>query len=73
MQALLSNDGYTYLPGKGVSGLEPGLMTFGVVQPQEKIRSAQSNSIWDCIVIGAGYTGLIAARDLVKAGEQALY
>lgn len=65
-QANLSRDGYTYTKQ---DGLVSGLKTFGVVQPESKIRSADTDNVWEAIVIGAGYTGLIAARDLVKAGK----
>jgi hypothetical protein len=67
-EAKLSHDGHTYNPGKGSAGLHPGLKTYGVIDPAEKIGAAAEEKVWECIVIGAGYTGLIAARDLVKAG-----
>ena len=62
----LSHDGYIYTKH---DGLIKGLRTYGVIQPASKIRDADANKVWDVIVIGAGYTGLIAARDLVKAGK----
>ena len=65
-QAKLSRDGYLYTKH---NGLVQGLPTYGVIQPQSKIRDADVNRVWDAIVIGAGYTGLVAARDLVKAGK----
>ena len=64
--ANLSHDGYTYTKK---DGLVSGLHTYGVIQPQRKIREVDESQVWDAIVIGAGYAGLIAARDLVKAGE----
>jgi NADPH-dependent 2,4-dienoyl-CoA reductase/sulfur reductase-like enzyme len=64
--AALSHDGYTYTKH---DGLVQGLRTYGFIQPQSKIGDADAGKVWDAIVIGAGYTGLIAARDLVKAGE----
>lgn len=65
-EAKLSKDGYTYTKGNGLVG---GLRTYGVIQPERKIRQTDEGSIWEAIVIGAGYAGLIAARDLVKAGK----
>jgi NADPH-dependent 2,4-dienoyl-CoA reductase/sulfur reductase-like enzyme len=65
-QANLSHDGYTYTRKDGLVG---GLHTYGVIQPERKIRHADESNVWEAIVIGAGYAGLIAARDLVKAGE----
>ena len=69
LQANLSRDGHTYTR-KG--GLIQGLHTYGVVNPERKVRPNQENKVWDTIVIGSGYAGLIAARDLVKAGKQTL-
>ena len=65
-EAKLSQDGYTYTKGTGLVG---GLRTYGVIQPERKIRQTDEDSIWEAIVIGAGYAGLTAARDLVKAGK----
>ncbi|CAI7606459.1 unnamed protein product [Penicillium pancosmium] len=67
--AALSHDGYTYTKH---DGLVQGLRTYGFIQPQSKIGDADAGKVWDAIVIGAGYTGLIAARDLVKAGKKVL-
>jgi NADPH-dependent 2,4-dienoyl-CoA reductase/sulfur reductase-like enzyme len=64
----LSNDGYTYTKA---NGLTTGLKTYGFIEPSTNIRAGESY-VWEAIVIGAGYTGLIAARDLVKAGESRL-
>lgn len=65
-QANPSHDGHTYTKKDGLVG---GLRTYGVIQPERNIRPADEDDIWEAIVIGAGYAGLIAARDLVKAGE----
>ena len=65
-QANLSNDGHTYTKQ---NGLVEGLRTYGVIKPERKIRQGDDGNVWEAIVIGAGYAGLIAARDLVKAGE----
>lgn len=65
-QAKLSEEGYTYTKE---NGLVSGLHTYGVIQPQRRIRQTDDSESWEAIIIGAGYAGLIAARDLVKAGE----
>lgn len=65
-QANLSRDGYSYTRK---DGLVSGLHTYGVIQPERKMRQVDQSYVWDAIVVGAGYAGLIAARDLVKAGE----
>ncbi|KAJ5109610.1 hypothetical protein N7532_002255 [Penicillium argentinense] len=67
--AKLSHDGYIYTKH---DGLVQGLRTYGVIQPETKIRDADAGKVWDAVIIGGGYTGLIAARDLVKAGKETL-
>lgn len=69
-QANLSHDGYTYTKK---DGLISGLHTYGVIQPESKIRTPDEENVWEAIVIGAGYAGLIAARGLVKAGQTEAY
>lgn len=65
-EAKLSEEGYTYTKTDGLVG---GLRTYSVIQPQRSIRQSDDGKTWEAIVIGAGYAGLIAARDLVKAGK----
>ena len=65
-KANLSNDGHTYTKQNGLVG---GLHSYGDIQPERKIRLADEENVWETIVIDAGYAGLIAARDLVKASE----
>lgn len=69
LQANLSRDGHTYTKKHG---LVQGLYTRGVVRPERKIRPDQDNKVWEAVVVGSGYAGLIAARDLVKAGKNTL-
>lgn len=64
--ANLSRDGHTYTKKHG---LVRGLGTYAVIKPERKIRQADEGRAWQAIVIGSGYAGLVAARDLVKAGE----
>ncbi|KAF2963970.1 hypothetical protein GQX73_g9602 [Xylaria multiplex] len=67
--ANLSNDGYIYTKK---DGLVSGLHTYGVIKPESHIRQADDGNVWEAIVVGAGYAGLVAARDLVKAGKKTL-
>ena len=64
--ARLSNEGHVYTKKDGLVG---GLHTYGVIQPDSKIQHGDDSNVWEAIVIGAGYAGLVAARDLVKAGS----
>lgn len=65
-QAKLSSEGHIYNKRDGLVG---GLHTYGVIEAESKIYQPELGYVWDAIVVGAGYAGLIAARDLVKAGE----
>jgi hypothetical protein len=65
-QANLSRDGHTYTKKHG---LVRGLTTYAVIKPERKIRQVDEGRTWEAIVVGSGYAGLVAARDLVKAGE----
>jgi len=60
-----SKEGWAWTPQ---SGLQPGIPSVGVILPQRDIQSTQH----DVIVIGAGYTGLTAARDLTITGHRVL-
>jgi NADPH-dependent 2,4-dienoyl-CoA reductase/sulfur reductase-like enzyme len=62
---MTTKDGYTWRPSTGV---QAGLETDAVVSPQERITGGR-NMVYDVIVIGAGYAGLAAARDLTDFGE----
>ncbi|GLB07875.1 hypothetical protein AtubIFM57258_003243 [Aspergillus tubingensis] len=68
-EAKLSKDGHVYTKRDGLVG---GLNTYAVIQPHRKVRSVDEDSVWEAIVIGAGYAGLVAARDLVKVGKKTL-
>lgn len=67
-RAKLTSDGHSYTKE---GGLVAGLHTYSVIEPECNLQSAQDD--WEAIVIGAGYTGLVAARDLVKAGKSYFY
>lgn len=51
-------------------GLQAGLPCLGSVEP--KINAASESVVYDAIVVGAGYTGLTAARDLTATGHKVL-
>lgn len=53
-----------------VNGLQPGLPTIAAINPSTRIES--SNDSYDAIVIGSGYAGLTAARDLTLAGASVM-
>ncbi|KAL4884563.1 hypothetical protein BJY04DRAFT_215027 [Aspergillus karnatakaensis] len=61
-----SRDGYTWTPNDGITA---GLETDAVISPQ---RSTSGIEVYDVIVIGAGYAGLVAARDLALEGHSVL-
>ncbi|EJP66826.1 Amine oxidase [Beauveria bassiana ARSEF 2860] len=64
-----SADGFTWTPS---GGRRTGLPTIGVVQPPEHHSAQPHHQVHDVIVIGAGYAGLIAARDLATQGKTTL-
>jgi hypothetical protein len=62
-----TREGYRHDPKNGLS---EGFETDAVVEPRSNFSlGAGGKKRWDTIVIGAGYAGLIAARDLVIAGK----
>lgn len=60
-----TQDGYTWTPTTGVR--RGDLHCKGVIEPREK-RTAPAGHIYDAIVVGAGYTGLMAAREMTDRG-----
>lgn len=59
-----TREGFQWTP---TSGLQPALPCLGVIEPAERIDG--STEIFDAIVVGAGYTGLTAARDMAVSGK----
>jgi hypothetical protein len=59
---MTTKDGYEWATAKG---LQAGLPCAGVYEDSSGIRSSSS---YDVIVIGAGFAGLIASRDLAVQG-----
>ncbi|KAJ5456917.1 hypothetical protein N7530_012191 [Penicillium desertorum] len=60
---MTSRDGFQWTPE---TGLSQGVPSIGVISPPTNISS--SSAKYDVIVVGAGYSGLTAARDLTLAG-----
>ncbi|KAJ3543614.1 hypothetical protein NM208_g3486 [Fusarium decemcellulare] len=65
-QSFFSRDGHHWTPS---GGLQAGLPSIGVIQPPS---NKTTDKVHDVVIIGAGYTGLIAARDLGTAGHDVL-
>ncbi|KAF4457660.1 hypothetical protein FALBO_15168, partial [Fusarium albosuccineum] len=62
------NEGFAWTPS---TGFTKGLPTLGVVDPPQRIGLPQE-AIYDVIVIGAGYAGLVSSRDLSTQGKKSL-
>ncbi|PWY83895.1 amine oxidase [Aspergillus sclerotioniger CBS 115572] len=64
---MTSRDGYHWTPEVG---LTHGVPSLGVISPPTNIKN--TDGPWDVIVIGGGYCGLTATRDLTVAGFKTL-
>ncbi|KAK3303836.1 uncharacterized protein B0T15DRAFT_561280 [Chaetomium strumarium] len=54
-------------------GLQAGIPSLGVIKPTNNLSPAGTNdAVFDVIVVGGGYTGLTAIRDLALAGHRVL-
>lgn len=62
-----SRDGWEWTKEKG---LRQGVPSIGVIHPQSKLP--EMDTVFDVIVVGAGYTGLTATRDATLAGTALL-
>lgn len=62
---MATSDGFSWTPE---SGGADGLPTISAIQPS-KYQVPTSNDVVDVIVLGAGYAGLVAARDLATQGK----
>lgn len=60
---MTSRDGFQWTPE---TGLAQGVPSIGVISPPTNISS--SSESYDVIVVGGGYSGLTATRDLTVAG-----
>ncbi|KAL2394095.1 Monoamine oxidase N [Exophiala dermatitidis] len=65
---MTSRDGFVWTPSAG--GKE-GIPSISVIEPQQHV-AADTKEVLDAIVIGAGYSGLVAARDLTTQGFRTL-
>ncbi|KAK7428033.1 hypothetical protein QQZ08_005465 [Neonectria magnoliae] len=63
-----SSEGFTWTPSGGV---RHGLPTIGVVVPPTHSIQPPTET-YDAIVIGSGYAGLVASRDLATQGKKTL-
>lgn len=61
---MTSQEGFCWTPS---TGLISGLPCVGAINPPEH-KLPSSEVLFDVIVIGAGYAGLVAARDLTTQG-----
>ncbi|KAL4864651.1 hypothetical protein BDV12DRAFT_188747 [Aspergillus spectabilis] len=61
-----TREGYVWTPESGITA---GLECDAVVAPQRSILDAK---VYDVIVIGAGYAGLVSVRDLTLQGHSVL-
>ena len=62
---MTSQDGYQWTQE---SGLVKGVPSIGVITPKQQIQDATQP--FDVIVVGAGYSGLTAARDAAVSGME---
>lgn len=62
----LTREGHQWTPQ---SGLQSGIPSISVIRP---LSNRSSSKVHDVIVLGAGYTGLTALRDLAVAGHDVL-
>lgn len=60
-----TREGYQY---RKDGSFHRGLVCSAVIEPQTHLSSTNP-SLFDVIVLGAGYAGLTACRDLTLAGE----
>jgi len=60
-----SKEGYQWTPA---TGLQKGLPSKGATIPSDR---SSTSSHYDVIVIGAGFAGLVAVRDLALRGKWA--
>ncbi|KAJ5640568.1 hypothetical protein N7528_000193 [Penicillium herquei] len=67
---MTTTDAYTWTKEGGLQ--KGGLNCGGVISPPEKYHAPPQDNIYDVIVIGAGYTGLSAARDLANMKRRVL-
>jgi heterodisulfide reductase subunit A-like polyferredoxin len=60
---MASKDGYSWTKADGLCA---GIPCIGAIQPPSNVKDVKAE--YDVIVVGAGYSGLTAARDASVAG-----
>lgn len=65
-----TKDAYMWTPEDGLR--HGGFACEGAISPPQKIKSPPS-TIYDVLIVGGGYAGLAAARDLTNAGKYEKY
>ncbi|KAM5343359.1 hypothetical protein ACJ41O_011896 [Fusarium nematophilum] len=63
-----SKEGFTWTPS---GGMREGLPSIGVISPSTHFVQPKDD-LFDTIVIGTGYAGLVASRDLATQGKKTL-
>lgn len=63
--ATKTRDGHVWTPS---SGMQAGIESDAVISPSRSVPSATKT--YDTIIIGAGYAGLSAARDLALLSKR---
>jgi heterodisulfide reductase subunit A-like polyferredoxin len=58
-----SRDGYHWTVN---DGLQQGIPSIGVIQPASNLCTTEE--VFDVLVVGAGYSGLTATRDMTTSG-----
>ncbi|CRK06028.1 hypothetical protein BN1723_001664 [Verticillium longisporum] len=64
-----SRDGFSWTEK---DGLKAGVPCIGAIQPPSNLPEAAKDTVYDVVVVGAGYCGLTAARDAAVAGLKVL-
>lgn len=64
---MTSKDGYSWTKSQG---LRAGVPSIGVIEPPSNVKT--TDTVYDVIVVGAGYCGPTAARDASLAGKSIL-
>ncbi|XXG97045.1 hypothetical protein Hte_003339 [Hypoxylon texense] len=64
-----TREGYQWTKADGVTA---GLPSISVIQPSSNLKPGTQEDLYDAAIIGAGYAGLTAARDLALAGKKVL-
>jgi NADPH-dependent 2,4-dienoyl-CoA reductase/sulfur reductase-like enzyme len=62
---MASRDGFSWTEK---DGLKAGVPCIGAIQPPSNLTKTSADTVYDVIVVGAGYCGLTAARDAAVAG-----